>query len=107
MSSRRPVGGRHELGQNFLNDPAVAARMAVLVPPGPVLELGAGAGALTRLLARRPGPLTAVELDPARAAGLRRRFGPRVRVVEADLLRVPLDAVRPPVGALPASAAAA
>jgi 23S rRNA (adenine-N6)-dimethyltransferase len=84
-------GHRPELGQNHLIDRRVAARMAGLVPPGPVLELGAGDGALTRLLAARPWPLTAVELDPARVAGLRRRVPAGVRVVHADMLRFPLD----------------
>lgn len=92
MSSSRPTaGGPHELGQNLLTDPRVAARIAGQVPPGHVLELGAGAGALTRLLAARPGGLTAVELDPARVAGLRRTFGRRVRVVHDDMLRFRLD----------------
>ncbi len=89
--SSRPFGGRHELGQNFLADARVAARIAGLVPPGPVLELGAGDGALTRLLAHRRDLLTAVELDPDRAAGLRRRFGRQVRIVQADMLRFRLD----------------
>jgi 23S rRNA (adenine-N6)-dimethyltransferase len=86
-SSRRALGGRHELGQNFLVDRRVAARIAALVPPGPVVELGAGDGALTRQLAVRLGDVTAVELDPGRVAGLRRAFGRRVRVVQADMLR--------------------
>jgi 23S rRNA (adenine-N6)-dimethyltransferase len=90
MSSRRASGGRHELGQNFLVDRRAVARVAALVPPGPVLELGAGDGALTRRLAMRAG-VTAVELDPGRAAGLRRSLGRRVRVVQADMLRVRLD----------------
>jgi 23S rRNA (adenine-N6)-dimethyltransferase len=85
--SRRALGGRHELGQNFLVDRRVVARIAALVPSGPVLELGAGDGALTRQLAVRAGDVTAVELDPGRAAGLRRALGKRVRVVEADMLR--------------------
>jgi 23S rRNA (adenine-N6)-dimethyltransferase len=83
-------GRRHELSQNHLVDPRVATRIAGLVPPGPVLELGAGAGALTRLLADRPWPVTAVELDPARVAVLRRELGRSVRVVHADMLRFPL-----------------
>jgi 23S rRNA (adenine-N6)-dimethyltransferase len=87
-SSRRAVGGRPELGQNFLVDHRVVARIAALVPPGPVLELGAGDGALTRRLARREDTVTAVELDPARVAGLRRTLSGRVRVVHADMLRV-------------------
>jgi 23S rRNA (adenine-N6)-dimethyltransferase len=92
-SSRRAVGGRHELGQNLLVDRRVVARIAALVPPGPVLELGAGAGALTRQLAVRAGDVTAVELDPGRVAGLRRALGRRVRVVHADMLRFRLDGV--------------
>ncbi|MCO1654882.1 ribosomal RNA small subunit methyltransferase A [Pseudonocardia humida] len=83
-------GHRHELGQNHLIDRGVAARIAGLVPPGAVLELGAGDGALTRLLAARPWPVTAVELDPARVEALRRGLGRGVRVVHADMLRFPL-----------------
>jgi 23S rRNA (adenine-N6)-dimethyltransferase len=83
-------GGRHELGQNHLIDHRVVARIAELVPPGAVLELGAGDGALTRLLADRPWPVTAVELDPARVAGLRREFRAGPRVVRADMLAFPL-----------------
>ena len=90
-SSRHAVGGRHELGQNFLVDRRVVARIAALVPPGPVLELGAGDGALTRQLAERGGDVVAVELDPGRVAGLRRAYGGRVRVVQADMLRFRLD----------------
>jgi 23S rRNA (adenine-N6)-dimethyltransferase len=90
-SSRRSVGGRPELGQNFIVDRRVVARIAALVPPGPVLELGAGDGALTRQLAARADPVIAVELDPARVAGLRRTLGGRVRVVHADMLRIRPD----------------
>ena len=91
-SSRRAIGGRHELGQNFLVDRRVVARIAALVPPGPVLELGAGDGALTRQLAVRADDVTAVELDPGRVAGLRRSLGRRVRVLQADMLRFRVDA---------------
>jgi 23S rRNA (adenine-N6)-dimethyltransferase len=83
--------GRHELGQNFLTDHRIAARIAGLVPPGPVLELGAGDGALTRRLAKRADPLTAVELDPRRAAPLGTALGRRARIVHADMLRFRLD----------------
>jgi len=44
---------------------------------------------LTAPLVRRGAHVVAVELDPASAAALRRRFA-RVRVVEGDLLQVPL-----------------
>lgn len=87
-----PAGGRHELGQNFLVDRAVIERMTSLAAAtrGPIVELGAGGGALTRELARLGRPLTAVELDPHRAAALRRELGGAADVVHADALRWPL-----------------
>jgi 23S rRNA (adenine-N6)-dimethyltransferase len=88
-SVRPPVGGPHELGQNLLIDEQVAARMTAIVqsgPPAPVVDLGAGDGALTRPLAAAGMAVTAVELDPRKAAQLRRTFGKAVHVVEADLL---------------------
>ena len=51
-----------------------------------VVDLGAGDGALTASLERTGARVLAVELHPARAAELRRRFaGTRVAVVEVDL----------------------
>jgi 23S rRNA (adenine-N6)-dimethyltransferase len=100
-SHRHAVGGRHELGQNFLVDRRVVTRIAGLVPAGPVLELGAGDGALTRQLAARPGPVTAVELDPGRVTNLRRTFGDRVRIVHADMLRFRLGSAHHVVSNVP------
>ena len=53
----------------------------------PVLDLGAGAGALTSELVRRGHRVTAVELDPRWVSVLRRRYGTSVHVVRADMLR--------------------
>lgn len=89
----RPFG-RHELGQNFLVDPTVPAALATVVAgwqPRPLLELGAGDGALTCALLDLGRPLTAVELDPRRVHALRRRFGDRVRVHQGDLVTECLD----------------
>lgn len=85
-------GGRHELGQNFLVDRGVIDRITALASAtrGPIVELGAGGGALTRELARLGRPLTAVELDARRAAALRRELGGAAAVVQADVLRWPL-----------------
>ena len=57
-----------------------------------MFDLGAGFGALTAPLARTGARVVAIELDPALAGRLRRRFGadPLVSIVEADLRRVPL-----------------
>lgn len=87
----RSIGGRQELGQNFLADRRVAARIAGLLPPGAILELGPGDGALTRHLAARPGLVTPVELDPVWVAALRRPLDHRVHVVHDDMLRFRLD----------------
>jgi SAM-dependent methyltransferase len=49
-----------------------------------VLEIGPGFGATTRILARSTPSLTALEVDPASAAGLRAEFGESVEIVEGD-----------------------
>ena len=97
---------RRQLGQNFL-DPATADRIvdeAGLLPGELVVEIGAGAGALTQALARRAVRLLAIEPDPVWAARLREqlRGTPNVRVDGRDFLAVPLP--RQPfrvIGSLP------
>jgi 23S rRNA (adenine-N6)-dimethyltransferase len=87
---------RHELGQNFLADPRLIADFQHLVrtgTSGPIIELGAGDGALTRPLACLGRPLTALEIDPRRARRLAaslcadRATATDARVVCADMLR--------------------
>ncbi|WP_217178630.1 23S ribosomal RNA methyltransferase Erm [Streptomyces sp. AC495_CC817] len=86
-------GGRHELGQNFLVHRPTIDTLAALVDAtsGPVLELGAGDGAITRRLAATGRPVTAIDLDEHRTRRLARAL-PHVRVVHADALRHPIDA---------------
>lgn len=99
-----PFGGPHELGQNLLVDRAVIDDIvaAVAATTGPILELGAGAGALTVPMDRLGRRLTAVELDPRLAAALDRRTSSRTTVVRGDLLAHPLpDGHRVVVGNLP------
>lgn len=57
-----------------------------------VLDLGAGAGALTAALARRARRVRAIEVDPRLVAHLRERFCgvDRIEVVAGDALRVTL-----------------
>ncbi len=72
---------RHELGQHFLVDTGVLARIvaaAELTADDTVLEIGAGVGNLTRWLAVSAGRVVAVEID--------RRFLP---VLEAELTDCP------------------
>jgi 16S rRNA (adenine1518-N6/adenine1519-N6)-dimethyltransferase len=81
---------RRALGQHFLADPGVAARIveAVGAAAGDVVcEIGAGDGALTRTLAARAGRLVALEIDPtlhARLAAAARHW-PDARDVEIRL----------------------
>jgi phosphatidylethanolamine/phosphatidyl-N-methylethanolamine N-methyltransferase len=68
---------------------AVAA-FVDLSRPGPVLELGAGTGSLTRGLIRAGCPaerIIALEREPRLVAVLRRKF-PAVTVIEGDATRI-------------------
>jgi 23S rRNA (adenine-N6)-dimethyltransferase len=91
-SSRRSAASpsrRRRLSQNFLRDRRVAEETAAHIAQSvlPVIELGAGDGALTDALVRQGHDVTAVELDTRWVRVLRRRFPGTVRVVQADLLR--------------------
>jgi phosphatidylethanolamine/phosphatidyl-N-methylethanolamine N-methyltransferase len=66
------------------------ARFVDLRRPGPVLELGAGTGSLTRGLIRAgcpPRRIIALEREPRLAAVLRREF-PGMLVIEGDATRI-------------------
>ncbi|MGE5588799.1 MAG: 16S rRNA (adenine(1518)-N(6)/adenine(1519)-N(6))-dimethyltransferase RsmA [Clostridia bacterium] len=94
--ARRLRGGpsirpRKNLGQNFLVDssyldPIISA--ADLGRADAVLEIGAGTGVLTRVLAERAAHVIAVELDDRLVRILRADFGgsPNVDIVHADIL---------------------
>jgi 23S rRNA (adenine-N6)-dimethyltransferase len=93
--SGRPPLAPNPAGAHFLRDRTLIAQMVRACGAGQgrlVLDLGAGGGAITAALAQAGARVIAVERDPRLAARLRRRFEgePRVRVVEADLRRVPL-----------------
>jgi 23S rRNA (adenine-N6)-dimethyltransferase len=81
--------GRHELGQNCLVDRTVIDRIVAIAAhtTGPLVDWGAGDGALTLPLANLARPLEAVELDPRRADRLRGRVGPHVCISAGDILR--------------------
>jgi 16S rRNA (adenine1518-N6/adenine1519-N6)-dimethyltransferase len=98
-----PVAPKKALGQNFLTDAGVLARIVEesgIEPEDEVLEIGSGPGTLTQALAGLGRRLIAVELDRRLVPGLRRRFAgrPEVEVVEADILRVDLRSLFPEGG---------
>jgi hypothetical protein len=64
-------------GQNFVHDPNTVRRIVRTAAVGPddvVLEVGPGLGSLTLALLPAPAHVHAVEIDPALAARLRRRW---------------------------------
>jgi 16S rRNA (adenine1518-N6/adenine1519-N6)-dimethyltransferase len=78
------------LGQHFLSDPRLLARIAAATTATAgdvVLEIGPGPGALTAALLDLGCTVVAIERDPRMAGALRRRFGDRPFVlVEGDAL---------------------
>jgi 23S rRNA (adenine-N6)-dimethyltransferase len=91
-----PHRGRHEHGQNFLHDRAVVDTIVEIIArtDGPIIEVGAGDGALTVPLQRLGRPLTAIEIDPRRAARLAKHTAGSTRVVDADFLRYRLPSAQ-------------
>ena len=90
---RHRIDLKHSLGQNFMVDPTIRDRVADaarVAATDDVLEVGAGAGALTVALAQRAGRVVAVELDHRLIPLLREVVaGSRnVEVLEADILEV-------------------
>lgn len=84
---------RKRFGQHFLADRSVIARIVDAIAPRDgerLLEIGPGQGALTSALLQRVAHLDAIEIDRDLAAGLRRRYGDRLALIEGDVLAVDL-----------------
>jgi 16S rRNA (adenine1518-N6/adenine1519-N6)-dimethyltransferase len=89
---------KRRLGQHFLTDPRLLARIADALeaqPDDTVLEIGPGLGGLTGPLLARAGRVIAVEKDRELIPALRQRF-PRAEIKEADALDVDWHALTPP-----------
>lgn len=91
MCARHGIRFKKGLGQNLLLDPNINRIMveaAALTPEEDVIEVGAGLGALTRLLARNAGRVLAVEIDATFMPCLEEQFGEaeNVRLFRGDIL---------------------
>jgi len=93
------VGRR--LGQHFLNRPSVLNRIADAACPirePLVIEIGAGAGALTGPLLERADRVVAIETDPEMVSRLRQRCATSsLTVLHGDVLEVDLTQWGPAV----------
>lgn len=101
--SRYGLRPRKELGQHFLIDLRILARIQQAIGPAPgdvILEYGAGVGILTGELLRAGARVIAVELDDALAELLRRELGdrPEFRLLHTDLARVSAPDLRRELG---------
>jgi 16S rRNA (adenine1518-N6/adenine1519-N6)-dimethyltransferase len=100
--ARHDLGARRSLGQHFLLDGNLTARIvreAGDLAGRQVIEVGPGPGGLTRaLLASDAATVTVIEIDRRAVAAmheLAETAGGRLRVVEADALRLDLSALVP------------
>lgn len=84
-----PNSRRAELGQNFLIDRRSIAHVvdAVRATSGPIVEIGAGDGALTRPMSTMGRDVLAIEIDSEYARRLGAANLPGVTVIAADALR--------------------
>lgn len=86
------------LGQNFLADHNALVKIvkdAQVSPSDLVLEIGAGLGGLTRLLAASAHHVTAIEIDDRLYPALEAVLQPfnNVRLVRGDILSIPLESL--------------
>jgi len=85
-----PPRTKKSLGQHFLKDPRILARIADALEAttaDTVVEIGPGLGGLTAALAERAGRVVTIEKDRSLVPGLRDRL-PAVRIIEGDALEV-------------------
>ena len=102
------VKAAKHLGQHFLRDEAVIARLLAVINAQAgerILEIGPGLGALTLPLLRQTGALTAVEYDPRVLAPLAKKAATlgTLHLIHADILTIDFGELLakqppPPVG---------
>jgi len=100
LLKRYGIQPKKSLGQNFLADHNALLKIIRDAEVGyddRVLEIGAGLGSLTRLLAQHAQHVTAIEIDkrlyPA-LEGVLRPFD-NIRLVTGDILEIPLETLFP------------
>jgi len=88
---------KKRFGQHFLTDRSILRRIvqfSTITPDDTVVEIGAGAGALTRELARVASRVIAIEIDKDWITRLRAEMPANVEIVEGDALELDFPAGR-------------
>lgn len=106
QARRRAAEGityKHDLGQHFLYDEALLRSLVEATGVGPadgVLEIGPGAGTLTRCLCEAAGRVVAVEVDRDVLLFLRAATGAfdNLTIIEGDVRRLELAEICRPLG---------
>jgi 16S rRNA (adenine1518-N6/adenine1519-N6)-dimethyltransferase len=94
------------LDQYFLRDQEILQRevyLADIEPSDVVMEIGAGDGALTKLISERARKVYAIEKDRSLARSLKGAMPDNVEVIEGDALEVEYPAFDKAMGNLPYS----
>jgi len=89
------VRPKKHLGQHFLTDPSIAARIVEALHPGSgdtVVELGPGTGVLTGLLVEKDIRLLPVEIDGESVIYLKKQWpGLANQIIEEDFLKMDIE----------------
>lgn len=95
MTSRR----RRSLGQHFLNSQRIARRIVDFadIKDDIVIEIGAGKGKLTKILAEKAHRLYATEIDRRLIAKLQQLLAPNITILPVDFLSLDLSGYDCPV----------
>jgi len=98
LLARHGIHLSRRLGQHFLTDgrvPGTIVERAGITPAHGVLEIGPGAGALTRVLSKAAGRVVAVEVDKSLLPLLKETLTglTNVTLINADILKTDLHAL--------------
>lgn len=96
--SRNAVRANKNLGQHFLTDSGIIARIVDAIDPEPtqnLLEIGPGLGAITLPVLSRAKSLTAIELDRRVIPILQEKSVPlgKLTIIEQDVLEVDYNSI--------------
>jgi 16S rRNA (adenine1518-N6/adenine1519-N6)-dimethyltransferase len=92
---------KKHLGQNFLHNTSKIGQMASIIDAKQdetIIEIGPGAGALTKELIKTAGKVIAIELDPEAIDRLKEKIGspPNLEVINYDFLKLDLTTLLTP-----------